>query len=184
MLAARLNRGRKLVRLCGAEYEKRPRRRLFQRFQQRVEGLRCQHVCFVDDENPVEVSSRKVADGFTKLADFINPAVRGGVDFKNIHRISLGNFNTRRAFAAGSHGRPLGAVQRLCQNARRGGLAHSPRTGKDVSVRDAPLDDGILQRVRDQPLAGNVIKKLRSVFAGDDLIRHSNRRTVSGIWGG
>jgi hypothetical protein len=49
----------------------------------------------------------------------------------------------------------MNAIQRLRQNASRGGLAHSTGPGKNVGVRDAPGFNGILQRSRDVLLPDN-----------------------------
>ena len=120
------------MRLGGGQDEERARRRLLQRLQQRVEGLRGEHVDFVDDEDFVAVAGRKVADGLAQLPDFVDAAVRGRVDFENIDGITGGDLDTRRAFAAGRDRRPAlflisGAVQGLGQNPRRGGLPHAAR---------------------------------------------------------
>ena len=53
---------------------------------------------------------------------------------------------------------PAGTVERLGQDAGRGGLAHAARPRKDIAVRHALGANGVLQRVGDQMLADYIVK--------------------------
>ena len=57
-----------------------------------------------------------------------------------------------RQFVHSLHGvgvGPLLAVERLGQDARRGGLADAAHAGEEEGVRDAAGADGVAQRARD-----------------------------------
>ena len=110
MLAARCDGRRNFVRFGGAEHEDRPLRRLFDGFQQRVEGLVGDLVGFVDDENLVAVAGRLVAHVFAQFAHLIDAAIAGRVDFDHVDGAAFGDFLTAGAHAAGRGGRPLHAI--------------------------------------------------------------------------
>ena len=176
MLAARLDGRGQFVRLRGRQHEERARGRFLQGLEQRVEGLRGQHVRFVNDEDLVAIARGQVAHRFPQFADFVDAAVGGGVNFLDVHGISRGDFHARRARAVGSHRGPRNAVERLGQDARRGGLSHAARPREDVSVGDAIRLDGVLQSVGYQVLTHHVIESLGAIFAGDDLVGHGKDR--------
>ena len=51
---------------------------------------------FIDDEDLVAVARGQVADRFAQLADFVDAAVRGRVDFEHVHGISRRDFHGRK----------------------------------------------------------------------------------------
>jgi hypothetical protein len=73
----------------------------------------------------------------------------------------------------------LNAVQAAGQNARDGGLAGAALARKNVAVGDALLRDGVFERGLDVLLVDHVVKRLRPVFSGDDLI-HGVGRAFTG----
>ena len=83
-LAARQHRDRHLADLGGGEDELHMRRRLFERLQQAVEGLRRQHVHFVDDVDLVARRDRRVAHLLDDLADVVDAGVGGGVHLDHV----------------------------------------------------------------------------------------------------
>ena len=68
--------------------------------------------------------------------------------------------------------RPFHAIERFGQNARGRSLSNSARTDEEVGVREAILLDRILQRARDVRLAHEIVKCLRSIFAGENFVTH------------
>ncbi len=178
VLAARADGLRNVFRLRGGHHEDDVRRGLFERLEQRVEGGLGDLVRFVEDIDLVTVARRRIARRLAQLANLIDAAVGGGIDFDHIHGVALADLDAGVARAArlgrGSLSRPdLGAaVERHGQNARDGGLADAPVPGKNVAVRDAILAERIEQRARDVVLAGNVGEALRSIFSGQNLVGH------------
>ena len=77
------------------------------------------------------------------------------------------------------HGSPsapqVQAVERLGQDARRGGLPGAARPAEEVRVADPVLAHGVAQRRRDVVLADQLAEPLRSVLAVQRLIRHCRR---------
>ena len=86
-LAPRENRDREFFRLRRAEHKLHVRRRLFQRLEQRVEGLTREHVHFVDDVNLVAASRRADGDVLPQLADLVDAAFARGVVLDHIDEL-------------------------------------------------------------------------------------------------
>src|SRR4029079_2868518 len=105
-------------------------------------------------------------------AHVVHAGVGGAVDLHDVHRAPLGDLPARVALAAGVGGRPLGAAQRLGQDARRAGLAHAARAGEQKRVVDALLGDGVGQRARDVLLPDQLVEALGPVLAREDQVRH------------
>ena len=74
-----------LRRLGGAEDELDVFGRLFQGLQQGVEGLAGEHVDFVDDVDLESCPAGPHAGVLPQLADFVDAAVAGAVDFQHVH---------------------------------------------------------------------------------------------------
>ena len=119
VLAARRDRRRNLVRFRGAENEHRPRRRLFDGLQQRVEGFVRNLVRFVDDENLVAVARGLIADVLAQFAHFIDAAIGRRVDLDDVDRSARRDFEAARANAAGLIGRAFFAVQAAARRCAR-----------------------------------------------------------------
>ena len=83
-LAARQHGDRHLADLGGGEDELHMRRRLLERLQKAVEGLRREHVHFVDDVDLVARRHRRVAHLLDDLADVVDAGVRGGVHLDHV----------------------------------------------------------------------------------------------------
>ena len=158
------------MRFRGAENEHRPWRRLFDGLQQRVEGFAGDLVRFVDDENFVAIARGLIADILAQFPHFIDAAIGRRVDFDDVDRSARRDFEATRADAAGLIRRAFLAIQASGDDARGGGLSRPALARKDVAVRDAVLRDGIPQSGFDVLLVQDIVKRLRTVFAGDDLI--------------
>jgi hypothetical protein len=76
------------------------------------------------------------------------------------------------------------AVEGHCQNTGNGGFADATVPAEDVSMRDSPLLDCILERTGDVLLPDNIGELLRSVFAGQNLIAHRQKLRLygAGLW--
>ena len=164
-----------ILGLRGGHHEDDVAGRLFQRFQQRIEGRVGDLVGFVENVDFEAVARRTVARGLAQFADLVDAAIGGGVDFDHVHRVAGANLGAGIANAAGLGHRLVGraAVQRHGQDARDRRLADAAMSAEDVAVRDALLRDGILQRAGDVFLADHVGEFLRPVFARQDLVAHA-----------
>ena len=120
--------------------------RLFERFQQRVGSFVGEHVRFVENHHFAAGSRRRVTDHLAQFANLVDAAVGSRVDFDDVERSAGGDFAAGIAHAAGFRGRSVHAIQRLGENARRGGFSHAARAGKNVSVRHAVVVDRVGQR--------------------------------------
>ena len=118
------------MRVRGRQNKDNMAGRFLQGFQKRVEGLRSQHVHFVDDINLVAAINRRKGQLVPQSFDFINAAIGCCIDFKYIHGGAFGNAATIIAHATGIWSRSVLTVQRLSQNASCAGLARATRPGK------------------------------------------------------
>ena len=156
-----------LRELGGGHHEDDVRRRLFDRFQQRIERMRRQLMDLVDDEHLVAVSDRHNRQaGDDHLTHVVDLRVRGRVDLEHVDVAPLGNFAARVARAARLGRRPLHAAQRAGQNARGRRLAHAARPRKHERLRDAVFLNRIFQRARHRRLADDIVELLRAPLAG------------------
>ncbi len=129
-LAAREDRRGKLVHLRGGEDKDDMRRRLFQRFQERVERADGKHVHLVDDINAVLRGSRRKIRLLAKGADILDAVVAGRVDFHNVEDGAVLDAAADLAFAAGVPVRGAQAVHGLGQDLGAGCFSRSAGTGK------------------------------------------------------
>ena len=172
-LAARKNRREDFFRIGRREHELHMRGRLLQSFQQRVEGRRRKHVNFVNDVNfELRVGGRVFA-GLAKFAHLFDAIVARAVNFQDVQRAALGDFDAARILLVEINFRSAGAVEAFGKDAGDGGLAGAARAAKQVGVRNAVLPDGVGKRLGDVLLPDDLGEPLRAVFSGDDLIRHS-----------
>ena len=90
-LAARQYRDRHFADLSSCEDELHMRGRLFQRFQQRVERGRRQHVNLIDDVDLVPRRDRCVACPVQQVAHVGNAGAAGGVKFQHVRMTARHN---------------------------------------------------------------------------------------------
>ncbi len=125
---------------------------------------------FIDDVNlRARLGAGGVHRAFPEVARIIDAAVGGGVE---LHDVEIGgtgpNAAARIAHAAGlAGGRALLAVQGHCEDASRGGLAHTARSGKEVPVRDAALGNGAAERSGNVVLDDEVGELLGAILSGE-----------------
>ncbi len=180
VLAAGADGLRNVLRLGRRHHEDDVVGRLFERFQQRVEGGIGDLVRFVEDIDLVTVAGRAIAGGVAQLANLVDAAVGGGVDFDHIDGVSLRGFRCRirrcrRAPASAARACRFrrAAVERHGQDAGDGGLADAAMAAENVAVRDAFLRKRVEQRAGDVVLPGDVREALGAIFAGENEVGHS-----------
>ena len=159
-LAPTEHRNGQLLGVGGTEDELHMLGRLFQRFQQRIEGCCGQHVNFVNDVNLVTSTTGADAHVRSQGTDFVNPAIAGPVDLDHVNVFTGINRLSDVIFVIKFSTRTARVIQRLGKDPRRAGLAHSSGTGKQVSMPDAPGFDRVGQRLTDVLLA----HQLREIF--------------------
>ena len=173
-LAARQHRDRHLADFGGGEDELDVRRRLFQRLQQAVEGLRGQHVHLVDDVDLVAGRDGRVAHPLDDLANVVDAGVRGGVHLDHVDMPAL---HDRLAMLAG-HGKVdrrlvdrFGLVVRARARMRAVVVLPTPRTPVSIQAwAMRPLEKALV-RVRtigSWPIRRGKVG--RTVFAGEHAI--------------
>ena len=165
-----------LLRLRRREHEDQVLRRLLDDLQQRIEAGRGDHVRLVDDEDAVARLRRRVERPVPQLAGVVHTAVAGRVEFDDVDaaRTVRGQRHAGVAHAARCGRRPLLAVQRPSEDARRRRLPAAPRPGEQVGVVDAAGGQRSGERFGDVLLANHVGEGCRSVLAVE---RHAQQAT-------
>ncbi len=174
-LAAGENGDRHLADLGGGEQELDVRRRLLERFQERVEGVLGEHVDFVDDVDLVARRNRRIAHRLDDLAHVVDAGMGGGIHLDHVDMAPLGDRAARLAGAAGADRRPAApvradAVQRLGDQPRGRGLADPAHAGEQERMGQPVALDRIGQRLHHRLLADQLVEPLRTIFAGEDAI--------------
>ena len=171
--AARQHRHRQLLRIGGREQELDVRRRLLERLQQRVEGVRRQHVHFVDEVDLVAAARRRVLHVVEQLARVVDFGARGGVDFDQVDEAPFVDLAAGAALAAGRRRHAGLAVERLREDARDGGFAYAARAGEQERVVHAAGLERVDERAHDVFLAGQLGEIARPPFACESEIGHA-----------
>jgi len=167
VLAAREDRGRKLVGLGGGQDEGHPGRGLLQGLEQGVEGLAGEHVGFVDDEDLVAALDGRVADVLLEAAGVVDAPVGGAVDLDDVRGHARGDLAAVLALVAGL-GRGGGlAVQGLGEDPGDGGLAHPAGAAEEVGRSHPAGLGGPGQDGLDRVLPGHLGKGLGPVLGGE-----------------
>jgi hypothetical protein len=157
-LAARQDRDRESSRFGRAEDELHVLGRLFQRLEQRVEGLVREHVDFVDDVNLEPRAAGPDVD--------VLPQAGGSRRCRGCWRRRSPARRRRRrrrcaadvALVAGRGVGPADAVERLGEDPGRRGLADAAGAGEQIGVPDADWSRWRCQRLRDVLLADQLVE--------------------------
>ena len=146
--------------------------RLFQRLEQRIGRFLRQHVHLVDDVNFEAPLRRRVTDVVAQLSHVIDPTIARCVQLNDIEAVSARDLPTIIAFATWRHCRPVDAIERFCQDARRRGFSGPARPDKKIGVSQTILFDRILECAGNVCLPNNIVECLGPVFAGENLVAH------------
>ena len=129
---------------CGKN-ENNMGRRLFDGFQQSVEGACRKHVDLVDDIDLILDVNRRVYDFIPELTHILNAVVGGGVHFDNIGT-ATGDFLAAFALKTRVAVNGMLAVDRHGENFRAGGFARASCAGEQVRVGKLSRLKLVLQR--------------------------------------
>ncbi len=127
---------RQLLRIGGGKQEFNVRRRLFERFQQRVKAVARQHMHFIDQVDLKAAARGRILHVVQQIARILHLGARRGVDLDQIDKAALFDLATVVAFAARRGGDAGFAVESLRQQARDGGFAHAARAGKEIGMME------------------------------------------------
>jgi hypothetical protein len=169
---ARQDSDRQLLRIGGRQQELDVCRRLFQRFQQRIEAVAREHVDFIDQVNLETATRRGVLHVIEQIASIFHFGSGGGIDLDQIDKAPLLNLTAVITLATGRRGDACFAVQTFGQQPRNGGFTHAARAGEQIGVMDPPQREAISQRRQDMLLSDNLCKRLGAPLTGKNLIAH------------
>jgi hypothetical protein len=140
----------------------------FERLEKRVGGGASDLVRLVDDVDLRGQLCWGIAHFVSQIADIIDATVAGGVDLDNIRRCARIDGDTVGADVAGALRRVFRkAVDGLCEQSRRSGLACAPRPAEQKGVPDSIKPDCVLQCAHDMALANKLVRceRIRAVLA-------------------
>ena len=136
--------------------------RLLHHLQQRVEGVRAEHVDLVDDVDPPSQLGRRGERPHHQLAGILYQAVAGGVYLDHVHGATLTHRHAGRAGVAWlAILAAVGAVDGLGQDPGGGGLAGAARPDEQIGVRGAVGGHRPAQGGDDRVLAEHLGETLR-----------------------
>src|SRR6476659_7828352 len=147
-------------------------RRLFQRLQKRIEGLRRKHVDLVDEIDFVTPFGRRIPNVLAQLAHVLDAVVACAVDLDHVEAVAAGDLAAVVAQAAWRNRGAVNAGERFCQNSCRRSFANAARANKKIRVRKPVLRHRIFQRARDVGLADQIVKCLGPILSGENLVTH------------
>ena len=127
---------------------------------------------FVDDIDFIARRIRRKHHFVFDLAHVVDARVRRAVYFDNVETRAFRDFRTMRAGAARSRRRPVFAVERFCEDARRRRFAAAARTGKQIRMSDLMRRDRIFQSFRNKFLPDQIGKLLRSPTRRRNFVSH------------
>ena len=163
-LAAREDRGYNLMLLGGRKDKYSVARRLLECLKKGVEGRSREHMYLVDDEDRVTSLLGNDAHLLDEVADIIDRVVRRSIEFVNIERASLVERAARLALVAGLARLWVETVDRLGEDTRTGGLAHTARAAEEVGVSQLAALDGVLERRGYVSLTHNRCKRCGAIL--------------------
>ncbi len=174
-LAAAQYRDRDLADFGGGEDELDVLGGLFERFQERVEGVHRQHMDFVDDVDLVAGGGGAVGDAVDDLADVVHAGARGRVHF---HHVDMAAFHDRHAvFALATRlGRGAAcaigadAIHAFGDDPGGGGFAGAADAGHDKGLGDAIGVKRVFQRAHHGVLTDEIGKGFGAILAGKHLV--------------
>jgi hypothetical protein len=177
MLTAGANGLRNVLWLGGSQHENHVSGRLLQDLEQGVEGRVGDLVSFVENEDLKAVAGWAIAGGLAQLTDLLDAAIGGRVDLNDIYRVSGPDLGARLAYPARLRHCMVrrAAIQSHSQDASYGGLADTPMATEYIAVCGPPLLDSILKGLGDMFLPNDLGKRLRPVFAGQNLVAHEEK---------
>ena len=163
-LTARNDRRRKLLRLGRRKNEQHVRGRLLERFQQRVERRRREHMHLVDDEHAIAELKRRKLRLLDQRTHVVDAVVRRRVDLDDVRAARHGK-PARLALHARFAVFGRETVDRTGEDLRRSRLARSARAAEQIRVGKLALPHLILQDRGDMVLSDDLPEGLRTIFA-------------------
>ena len=156
--------------------------RLFQRFQQRVEGAGGKHVNFVDDVDFVACRGRAVAHGIDDFANVVHAGPAGSVHFQHVDVTPFHDADTVFALPAGlccGGALPIrtNTIHPLGDDPCGGGFASAANTGHDKGLSNTISLKRVFQRAHHGILPHQIGEGFRAVLTRKDAV--FRRRGVS-----
>src|SRR5262249_1174270 len=163
-------------RVGGREQEFDVRRRLLERLQQRVEGVRGEHVHLIDEVDLVAAARRRVLHVVEQLAGIVDLGARRRVHLYQVRKAAGFDLAAARALETGLGRDASFAVETLGENARDRGLADTTGAGKQERMMYAATLEGIHKRPAHVVLTDELGEGPRTPFACQRGIAHGKIR--------
>ena len=147
-------------------------RRLFERFEHRIEGMARQHVDFVDHIDLEASRARRVDSLLKQLGHFIDASVGGGIELQIVDKTALIDFGTSLTNAA-RRCRDTGfTVERFGQNTRECCFTDTSGASKQPSVVKSLSSQCVREGANNVVLTDQRIERARAPFTRENQIAH------------
>src|SRR5438552_889146 len=110
--------------------------------------------------------ARRVTHAVAQLPHLHDAIVACPIDLTHIETVPSCTFLAAITNAAWRDGRPVHAIERLCQDARRRCLADPARSDKQIRMRQPILLDRVLERAHNMRLTDQIVERLWAIFSG------------------
>ncbi len=150
----------------GSQNENYVRGRLFQGFEQGIEGCRAELVDLVDNVHlKASRNGRKMHLVDDEVANFLHLSVGRGIDLEHVETGPLRDLPAKGAFVAGIITRPALAIQSLGKYTSGTGFTRTPRATEEIGTSRGAAAQNIAQSLNDRFLADQILETLRTPFA-------------------
>ena len=166
-LATRQNSGQYFVLFGGSQDKFDIWRRLFQRFQECVKSRGRKHMNLINNIHFVLPALRRDAHLINQGTNIVNRVIGSCIELINIKRSRTIEWSTWFTLIAGfTLGRKALTINGFGHNPGTSSLANSTRTGKQKSLCNLLIADGIFKRIGNRCLTYNGCKRCGTVFSG------------------
>ncbi|OSM07631.1 putative Dual specificity phosphatase, catalytic domain protein [Magnetofaba australis IT-1] len=169
-LAAADDGGQNLAHFGGGEDEFDVGRRLFQGFEQGVEGALGEHVGFVQGVD-AEAAAGLIPHPVEQFAHVIDAGARGGVHLQHIRVVACCDAAAGVTLATRVGGHAGLTVETHGHQPRQSGLAHPTDAGKQKRLRESALGQRVFERAHRVLLSDQIGEVAGAPFARQNHIR-------------
>ena len=148
------------------------RRRLFEGFEERVEGVAREHVHLVDEVHLVTPPCRRVENVLQQFARILDLGARRRVDFQQIDKTAVGDLPASAAHPTGCRGDALLAVEAFGNEPGERGLAHAAGARQQVGMMEPIAAQRVDQGTQHVLLPDHLFEGLRTPTAREYLVTH------------
>ena len=159
-------------------------RGLFQRLQQRIEGIPGEHVDLVEDEDPVTPLGRSILNMLNQTANVVDSAIRCPVHFSDVRILAPENPLAGFAFTTRCRFFCVWTLQCRSENSCHRSLAHPSGAAKQIGVSQPVLQNRLSQGIGNRLLPHHFVEIPGAESTGDHLVLNRTAPVSGALWKG